>query len=356
MNPCQRPALSLLALLAGLCLLQAPAPAGADGGEDLLLLWAANEEPDLRGYRIYESDDLGNLGALVQVILEEEIPPEHSDQGLASAEFADVPPGDHCWSVTAFDLNQNESDPSAPACITIGTPPTAVHMADHYEEPFYGSYPGVPESHDQDVVYTFDGIPGELLLCYRLWDVDAPEEVEIVLNGYSLGFAAMTGRYGASPLVTTRIPPEYLFPGGLNTLAFRWASSGPGDMWAVGTVEITELIPLPASGFYGNLADVPGGDTSHPRMAGFMFEGSPGHALLFYRVYDMDFVGELQIFLNGQWLGRVNAVADNGYSGPTPLFLPDEMVLDEGVNTLVFNNVLNPPYPMVWGVGSVTHP
>ena len=352
----KRSSLLLLALVAAFSLLHPPAPIQAQEGESLLLVWAANEEQDLRGYRIYESDASGNLGTRVYELLVEDIPWDDRIRGIVTFEVADVLPGEHCWAVTAFDYPGNESLPSAAACASLGEQESAIHMADFHEDSFYGSYPGEGGSYDEGVVYTFDGKPGEQLLVCRLWDINTPTEVEILLNGVSLGYADMTGSYAASPLLTTWIPPEYLNEFGLNTLTFEWTPAGEYDMWAVGAVEILDLIPLPAPDFYGNLVNVPSGDTSHPRSVGFMFEGRPGAALMRYQVYDVDFVGEIEIFLNGEPLGRVVSVRNNAYLDPFPVYIPDHKILNQGVNTIVFTNILNPPYSLIWGVGDVKVP
>ena len=273
--------------------------------------------------------------------------------GIASFGVHDVLSGYHCWTVTAFDNNMNESDPCSPACITIESDALPIHMADFHEAPFYGSYSGERGSYETEVVYTFDGRPGESLLAYRVWDINTPTEVEILLNGASLGYADMTDDQAASPLLTIRIPPEYLETAGLNTLRFEWNAADQDDVWAVGAVEILELIPLPAPDFYGNLDNVRFGDTSRPRSVGFMFEGRPGKALMHYRVYDVDRKGEVGIFLNGERLGWATKTRNNSYSKAARLSLPDGLVLDQGVNTIVFSNALNPPYSLVWGVGDV---
>jgi hypothetical protein len=349
----KRSSLFLPALLACLSILYFSAPIQAQEGKNLLLVWTANEEEDLRGYRIYECDGSGNLDALVDELLVEDIHWKTSSRNLAAFQLTDVPAGDHCWAVTAFDDGMNESGPCPPACISILAGPSPIHMADYYVKGAYGSYPGAEESYDEGVVYTFDGKPGELLLVHRFWDINTDTEVEILLNGNSLGYADTTYLHEPSPLLMTRIPPEYLQASGLNTLHFKWDPSRPSDMWAVAAVEILELIPVPASDFYGNLANVRYGDRTHPNAVGFMFEGRPGSAVVYYQVYDIDREGEVRIFLNGEPLGPVTSVGNNTYKHAGPLLLPDDLVLDQGMNTIVFKNVLNPHRSLVWGVGAV---
>jgi len=38
------------------------------------------------------------------------------------------------------------------------------------------------------------------------------------------------------------------------------------------------------------------------------------------------------------------------------VYIPDHKILNQGVNTIVFTNILNPPYSLIWGVGDVKVP
>lgn len=351
--------LSLPVLAACACLLAPFSPRPAHAGEDLRLVWSANDEPTLRGYRIYEADGAGRLGLCLGELLVEEIPWELRITDEAAFDLHDVPPGHHCWAVTAFDREGNESGPSNPACIAIDLPAEGspvIHMPDLHENAYYGCYPGAERDYGEGVVYTFEGGPGERLLTCRFWDVDSPDEVEILVNGMSLGYAEISGGRGLSPTLAIRIPPEYLEAHGLNTLRFEPNASVSDGDWAVGTVEIVGAIPLPVSGFYGNLANVPGGDTSHPRAVGFTFGGRPGRASLAYEAYDVDFAGEIQVYVNGRKLGKSTRPGNNAFRKQKTLVIPDSWVLDRGVNTILFKNVLNPPYALIWGVGNVRVP
>jgi hypothetical protein len=346
----------LIVLVSCSCLLGPSGPLLAQQGRTAVLVWQANGEEDLEGYRVYEVDSQGDLGRRLDELLAKDIPWKHRIRGIVTFTIEGIPPGYHCWAVTAFDRNGNESNPGKQACISIGTEAPPIHMLDLHEDGYYGSYPGAETSYLESVVYTFDGRPGDLLLTYRLWDINSPSEVEIFLNGNPLGCGGVTGAYQCSHRFGNRIPAEYLQETGPNEVSFRWNPAGAGDMWAVGSVEIVELIPLPAFDFYGNLANLEEGDTDHPRTVGFSFEGRPGAVYVLYEVYDVDFEREIEICVNGQPLNVEIAKGNDSVVKPPALELPDELVLDQGPNALVFSNVLNPPFSLIWGVGNVWIP
>ena len=56
----------------------------------------------------------------------------------------------------------------------------------------YGRILGGDQTHINEVNYSFDGMPGEVTLYYQAWDVDFSTEVEILVNGESVGYAPTT--------------------------------------------------------------------------------------------------------------------------------------------------------------------
>ncbi len=315
----------------------------AMAGRNVTLQWQPNTEPDLAGYRLYQTESPGEYDL--------DSPAAEIPAGTETVTLFDLETGPHCWVLTAFDLADNESEPSNEVCLDLPQG-EEIYLDDLWEAGFYGNYPDGDPAYSESITYTFDGSPGNFVLEYRLWDIDYEGEVEILLNGESLGPARVTGQGRASPVLTTLLPDALIEDGAENTLTFRCATSPPESMWAVGTVAITRVLPLPARDFYGNLADVPGGDRSHPGLVAFEFDGDTNPFLLSYRAYDVDGPGEIKILLNGRPLGEVTSVADGEYTPPQFLFLPSDQI-HEGTNTIVFDNVLNPPYLCTWGVGEV---
>ena len=82
-------------------------------GATLTVMWDANTETDLAGYRLYQSDTAGQytFGA------------EHAiatvPAGTETATVADVADGTWFWVLTAHDTSGNESEPSNEVTKTI---------------------------------------------------------------------------------------------------------------------------------------------------------------------------------------------------------------------------------------------
>ena len=60
------------------------------------------------------------------------------------------------------------------------------------ESEAYGRILGGDQTHIDEVKYSFDGIRRDVTVYYEAWDVDMSDEVEILVNGQSAGFAPTT--------------------------------------------------------------------------------------------------------------------------------------------------------------------
>jgi hypothetical protein len=85
----------------------------------IVFAWDPNDELDLLGYRLYQSDTSGQytFGSGNEVV---EIP-----TGTETVSI-DVPDGTYFWVLTAFDTSANESGPSDEVSETIDTTPPGV--------------------------------------------------------------------------------------------------------------------------------------------------------------------------------------------------------------------------------------
>ena len=70
---------------------------------NVTLVWDANSESDLAGYKLYQSNTSGNYTS---------IPVMTIPAGTETANLLDVPDGTYFWVLTAYDISGNESGPS----------------------------------------------------------------------------------------------------------------------------------------------------------------------------------------------------------------------------------------------------
>ncbi len=83
--------------------------------QEITLQWDANTEPDLAGYRLYQSDKSGPPYNMVDV-------PISKDKTEITISVSD---GQYYWVLTAFDTERLESDYSKEVSITVDTTPPA---------------------------------------------------------------------------------------------------------------------------------------------------------------------------------------------------------------------------------------
>ena len=162
----------------------------------------------------------------------------------------------------------------------------------------YGKIIDGDQSHVGEVSFLFEGEPGDLWIEYQAWDVDYADEVEILINGISLGFAERTPDCDWGPMQNLRLSDDQVQDGTANILTFDNTYNPPYDFkWGVGSVAILRpTIPLPARDAYSY---IPGGDQTHVDRVDFALEGRPGSVLVRYRAWDADAPEELEILVNG---------------------------------------------------------
>ncbi len=116
-------------------------------------------------------------------------------------------------------------------------------------------------------------------------------------------------------------------------------------------VTAPSCIALPDTAAYGK---IPGGDQSHVDKVSYCFPGMPGNIKLSYQAFDIDGAFEAELLLNGTRISNVPATGDNLWSGDRFISLPDSLVNNSVANTLVFDNLKNPPSSLLWGVRRVS--
>jgi hypothetical protein len=103
----------------------------------------------------------------------------------------------------------------------------------------YGKISGGDESHVEEVHYSFEGAPGDLTVTYEAWDVDFSTEVEILLNGVHVAYAAVTPNASWGVAAQVVLPDDLVSDVGENVLTFNNTFNPPKTYaWGVGNVSI----------------------------------------------------------------------------------------------------------------------
>jgi len=240
--------------------------------------------------------------------------------------------GDGVSDKTEIDRGQNPLDPADNASVTL--------PIEQGKEEIFTTGP--------EVSYSFQPMAGDVDVVFEVYNASEAAEVEILVNGCSLGFALATGvdAWGTRQVVV--LPDACVNDGAENTLTFRnRLISGAG--WGMRNVCLG--IPLPSAEAYGRIKN---GDQAHVDRVLYQFEGQEGDARIFYEVYDIDWPDEVRILLNGQPVSFVEVTADGKWSFERILYLPDALVKDTGTNLLCFDSTRNPPSTYAWGVRNVS--
>ena len=263
------------------------------------------------------------------------------DEGLNQLTFDNTanPPKTYGWGVRGVEV-----EGVCPSCIPL--PATGA----------YGRILGGDQSHVDRVDFSFQGAAGDIVVFYRVWDVDTDDEVEILVNGEPIAHAETTPDSGWSDTRVIVLPDASVLDAGTNVLTFDNTVNPPKTYWwGVGDVTVDEgcsyCIALPDSSAYGRIRN---GDQTHVEEVIYSFTGAPGDVTVSYAVWDVDFDDEVEILVNGTHVAFADTTADNAWSAPRTVVLTDADVLDAGTNVLTFSNAYNPPKTYWWGVGDVS--
>ena len=193
---------------------------------------------------------------------------------------------------------------------------------------------------DLDLTMTFEG-----------FDIDNDSEVEVLLNGKSLGFLAAgvdkdTASYDLL-LATGDLN------NGTNTIEFR-QSVDVNWSWGVTNLLMeevpVEVVPpthltlgVTETGSFGNKFN--GTDTVGEEVA-FTFDASGGDMVLHLEGFDIDYADEVEIFLNGTSIGYIRQGLDQALYSDVVLLKASD--LEPGQNTISFGQAIDPNF--TWGV------
>jgi len=261
--------------------------------------------------------------------------------GINSLVFRQRVPNYH-WGVTDLLLNlaEGSEDSDDPEL-----------LIDRTDVALYGFRFQYQNRHREQATFQFDPSATALRLSYTAYDIDTRDEVEIFVNGTSLGQLVSTPN---NQLRTGSVGiPASLVGAGTNSLTFKqrvpnyhW---GVTDLLLAFTDDPVEEIGIPTLivdrlevGRYGFRYL---GENDHREQAEFRFESTGTALALDYTGFDIDVRDEVEIFVNGISLGQM-AGTPNNQSIAASIDIPASIVA-AGTNSLVFRQRV-PNYH--WGV------
>ena len=178
----------------------------------------------------------------------------------------------------------------------------------------YGNGYGGFVDDDGLLTFEFDNGGRGVIIEFDTYDIDWNGEVCVYLNGEAVGAALKTGGDTAGT-GRAAIDASYVIDG-VNVLQFA-ALEGSDMTWGVSNILVTpepslvfgEFIDEEFGHRFGNSIETDG------RVSFQFFYQSPEDMTLYVRGYDIDFFGEVEVFMNGVSLGYMEAGPDNGLIG-----------------------------------------
>ena len=203
---------------------------------------------------------------------------------------------------------------------------------------------------DGRVDATFNGTGENLLLTFDGYDIDFNDEVEVLLNGVSLGYLSSGVNNGLSSYQFQITAAQQ--QAGDNVISFVQR----GDVnWAWGVTNILLEPSLPVTtleignaetGSYGNKFNGTSDDDGHVYMS---FTGTGEDLVLTFDGYDIDFNDEVEVLLNGVSLGYLSSGVNNGLSSYQFQITAAQQQAGDNVISFVQRGDVN----WAWGVTNV---
>ncbi len=215
----------------------------------------------------------------------------------------------------------------------------------------YGNLNNQNQSHPDKVSYCFPGQTGDKYLTFEVFDIDQPDEVDLLLNGAHVLDIPVTANNGWSALIGVLLSNAQMHDALDNELVFDNKKNPPNSWrWGVRRVSLDPFYALPSPAAYGRIRN---GDQTHVDKVVYFFSGRPGDLNLSFEVYDIDHSYEVEVWLNGVKTHDVATTPNESWSAACTLLLPDDCVYDNAINVLIFENTQNPPREWFWGVRNV---
>ncbi|MEY8840436.1 hypothetical protein AB9K41_15555, partial [Cribrihabitans sp. XS_ASV171] len=195
----------------------------------------------------------------------------------------------------------------------------------------------------------------DLTVSFEGYDIDVTDEVELILNGQSLGFLSLGVNNGTT---------EYSYDldasdlqEGVNHLVFA-QSVNSAFRWGITNFEVTaglDATLLPGQVETGAFGNMPGAAPDPDGQVAMTFDWSrsgASHYVLRFDGYDIDFATEMEVGLNGTSLGLVDAGSNNGSQSYVIGFGTDIGLAGTlNANVITFDQRIDSSY--IWGVQNV---
>lgn len=205
----------------------------------------------------------------------------------------------------------------------------------------------------------FQNTGGKAVLSLRGFDIDFANEVEVLLNGQSLGFLSKGPNNGLNSGDSFQILASQQ-TSGTNTLSFEQTISN-SYKWGITDILVKEQggssppPQKPPSGMHLGLGQTENGEfgnkfngrTDADGVLAFTFENTKGDAFLDVKGFDIDFADEVSLSLNGQFLGFLSKGPNNKLNNGDRFEITADAQV-QGTNTLTFEQEISDSYK--WGV------
>ena len=250
--------------------------------------------------------------------------------GVNTLEFIQNTAG-FTWGVTGIGVMTPPPPPPPP--------PEAELTVDVVDTGRYGNHYGSDE-HEVSLFATFTGVgTSTYYLQVTGFDIDYVDELSVRVNGTLIGDLSQGPNLGLNAGDVFTLTPDLLVEG-VNSMEFRvktvgwtWGVTNLGILTTMPEPNIVALIVgVPDTGQYGNNY----GSNEHPMSLTATFEGA-GVSVYELQVtgYDIDYVDEVAVYINGSFLAHLQTGPDNSHNGGDAFTL-DPALLLEGENTIQF--------------------
>jgi PKD repeat protein len=133
----------------------------------------------------------------------------------------------------------------------------------------YGRITGGDQSHVDKVTYCFQGVAGDMILTYQVYDIDTNGEAVVLLNGQKILDVQVGPNNDWSTTRTATLPDALVLNGASNTLEFDNPSNPPNTLlWGVRQVSVAGNTNIPPN------AVATGNPTSGTAPLAVQFNGS----------------------------------------------------------------------------------